>query len=72
MARILIILDLISKRNRIILRSLPTRIVFNNKTTLPEKDTKAVWRRCGIRFGNLSTLQKRKLDLVIKKHTISS
>lgn len=65
-----VILDLISKRNRFILSSLPARIVFNNETTLPEEDTVAVWRRCDIRFGNLSTLQKRQLDLIIKKYAI--
>ncbi|MEA2114538.1 MAG: hypothetical protein U9P36_04030 [Thermodesulfobacteriota bacterium] len=67
-----VILDLISKRNRIILRSLPACIVFTNETTLPKKDEKTVWRRCGIKFGNLSTLQKRQLDIIIKKYAISA
>ena len=72
MERMPVILDLISENDRVILRSLPAQIVFSNETILPEKDTTAEWRRCGIRFGNLSTLQERQLDLVIKKYAISA
>ena len=72
MERMPVILDLISENDRAILRSLPAQIVFSNETILSKKDTTAVWSRCGIRFGNLSTLQKIQLDLVIKKYAISA
>ncbi len=65
-----IILDLVFDRNHVILRSLLSRVVFTYETIQHEKGTAQASRRYGLKFVNLSALQKRQLDLITKEYTM--
>ncbi len=67
-----VVLDLVSTRNRTLIRSLTACIVFTDRVTQTRKDARAVRRRCGISFVNLSTLQTRLLNRIIAKYAILS
>ncbi len=64
-----IILDFISDRKQVILRSLSARVVFTCEPR-PSNDetTEEISRRCGLKFVHLSALQKRQLDIITKKY----
>ncbi len=64
-----IILDLISDREQVLLRSLLARVVFTCAIRpADKKTTEGHSRRCGLKFVNLSALQKRQLDIITKKY----
>ncbi len=67
-----ITLDLISHQNQVMLKSLSARVVFVGETIPFEKDTAAeTANRYGVKFVNLSALQKRQLDIITKKYTLA-
>ena len=67
-----IILDLISDREQVILRSLSARVVFTSATGPNSRETtEEPSRRCGLKFVHLSALQKRQLDIITKKYARS-
>ena len=68
MEQIPVMLDLTTKQNQTIINALPASIVFNNVTLLSREDMVAAGGRCGIKFDNLSSLQKKLLQLVIKNY----
>ena len=53
-----IILDLVFDRDRVILRSLLSRVVFTDETIQHEKSTAEASRRYGLKFVNLSAFKK--------------
>ncbi len=63
-----VVLDLISERNRSVLRSLPARVVFASATAPDENDPPNAPKRYGLEFVNLSPLKKRQLDLITKQY----
>jgi hypothetical protein len=65
-----ILLDLISDGNRAILKSLSGRVVFTCATSKNKNDPKEAPKRYGLQFVNLSTLEKRLLDLITKKYAL--
>jgi len=66
-----IMLDLISDREQVILRSLLARVVFSCETGPTIKEgTEEPARRYGLKFVNLSALQKRQLDIITKKYAL--
>lgn len=65
-----IVLDLMFDRSHFILRSLTARVAFTCETTPHKKDTAEASRRYGLKFVNLSTLQKKQLDLITKKYAL--
>ncbi len=66
----IIIFDLISGRNRAILRSLAARIVFTSEASPHKNDPNNAQKRYGLEFVNLSALEKRQLDLITKKYAL--
>jgi hypothetical protein len=67
-----ILLDLVSDKNRAIIRSLSARVVFACETTQHETDTATTSsKRYGLKFVNLSALEKRVLDLITKKYALA-
>ena len=65
-----VILDIVSKPTRTIIRSLPAQIVFTDQTDSDTGKAQAGWQRCGIRFTDLSELQKRLLQLIVNKYAL--
>lgn len=64
-----ILLDLISDREQVILRSLAARVVFSCETRPTGKEAaEEPERRYGLKFVQLSALQKRQLDIITKKY----
>jgi len=66
-----LVLDLISDSNHAIIRSLSARVVFGYETTQHENDPAESSKRYGLKFVNLSTLEKRQLDLITKKYALT-
>ena len=66
-----ILLDLISDKKHTIIRSLSARVVFTYETTQHENDRTKSSKRYGLKFVNLSTLEKRLLDLITKKYALT-
>jgi hypothetical protein len=65
-----IVLDLISDRNRAILLSLRSQVVFTCVTSQHKNDPNDAPKRYGVQFVNLSALEKRQLDLITKKYAL--
>lgn len=67
-----IALNLVSDRNRAILRSLSARVVYScawtGENNGSEQDEAP--KRYGLQFVNLSTLEKRLLDRITKKYSL--
>jgi len=64
-----IIFDLISDREQVILRSLSARVVFTSAISPADQETtEETSIRCGLKFVNLSALQKRQLEMITKKY----
>lgn len=61
-------LDLVSDRSHVILRSLLSRVVFTHEILQHEKGAAETSRRYGLKFVNVSALQKRQLDIITKKY----
>ncbi len=66
-----VLVDLISNRNQIILRSLATRVVFGSRTDGNGGDAVDSAGRYGLQFVHLSPLQKRQLGMITKKYACS-
>lgn len=65
-----ILLDLISEKKRIVLRSLLARVVYTRATGRHKNNPDDARKRCGVEFVNLSALEKRMIDLVVKKYAL--
>ncbi len=65
-----IVLDIISDRNRAILRSLSARVVFACAPFQNKNDPNVAPKRYGLQFVNLSPLEKRQLELITKKYVL--
>lgn len=65
-----IVLDLVFDRNHVILRSLLCRVVFTYETIQHKKGIAEASRRYGLKFVNLSALQKRELAIITKKYAL--
>lgn len=63
-----VVLDLISDKNRVVLRSLSARVVFTTATGAYKNDPTDAPKRYGLQFVNLSSLKKRQLDLITKQY----
>ena len=63
-----IILDLVSERNRTVLRSLSARVVFTSATGPHKNEQTDAPKRYGLQFVNLSSLKKRQLDLITQQY----
>ncbi len=66
-----VLVDLISDRNQIMLRSLATRVVFGAMMEGNGGDTVDFAGRYGLQFVHLSPLQKRQLGMITKKYARS-
>lgn len=66
----LVILDLISDENRIIMRALSARLVFSSPKSPLSDDPGYRLTRYGLQFVNLSPLDYRLLDMIIKNYAL--
>ena len=65
-----IVLDLFAERRRLLLRSLPARVVYTRETAPVEDEADGAPLRYGIKFVHLTALEKKMLDHIIKKYAI--
>lgn len=65
-----VIIDLFFDKNKAILRSLLSKVVFSYNTTQNNKGIDEISSRYGLQFVDLSDLDKRLLDLIIKKYLL--
>jgi hypothetical protein len=66
----LVVLDLISDENRYIMRSLSARLVFSSPERRHSTDPGGKLIRYGLQFVNLSPLEHRLLDMIIKNYAL--
>lgn len=66
-----ILIDLFFDKNKAIIRSLLSQIVFSYNTTQDNKGITEISGRYGVQFVDLSDLEKRLLDLISKKYILS-
>lgn len=66
----LIVLDLLTDRNRIFMRSLSARLVFSATESTSGNDPPDRVKRYGLQFVNLSALENRLIDIIIKKYAL--
>lgn len=66
-----ILIDLFFDKNKAIIRSLLSQIVFSYDTTHDNKGITEISGRYGVQFVDLSDLDKRLLDLISEKYTLS-
>ncbi len=63
-----VLVDLISDKNQIILRSLAARVVFIVDPSTKRRKTVGAAGSYGLKFVHLSPLQKRQLGMITKKY----
>ncbi len=63
-----VLVDLISDKNQIILRSLAARVVFALDPSTKRRKTVGAAGSYGLKFVHLSPLQKRQLGMITKKY----
>ena len=66
-----LLLDLVFDKNKAILRSLLSQVVFSQDTSQRKKGINEISGRYGLQFVGLSDLDKRLLDLISKKYVLS-
>lgn len=66
----LIALDLITEDNRVIMRSLSARLVFSMPESTLNNNPHNRLKRYGLQFVNLSALEIRLIDLIIKNYAL--
>lgn len=66
-----LLLDLVFDKNKAILRSLLSKVVFSQDTSQQKKGINEISGRYGLQFVGLSMLEKRLLDLISKKYVLS-
>lgn len=65
-----LVLDLVFDKNKAILRSLLSEVVFSQDTSQRKKGIHEISGRYGLQFVGLSDLDKRLLDLISKKYVL--
>lgn len=66
-----LLLDLVFDKNKAIIRSLLSKVVFSKDTSQQKKGINVISGRYGLQFVGLSDLEKRLLDLISKKYVLS-
>lgn len=66
-----VFLDLITDGNRIIMRSVAARLVYTAPERLPGGGRHERLKRYGLQFVNLSDLEQRLIDLIIKNYALA-
>jgi len=66
----LVAIDLISDENRFIMRSISARLVFSSPGSPRSTDPGTRLTRYGLQFVNLSPLEQRLLDMIIKNYAL--
>jgi PilZ domain len=66
-----LLLDLVFDKDKAILRSLLSQVVFNNETSQHKKEMGIASGKYGLKFVNLSDLDKRLLGLISKKYVLA-
>ena len=65
-----LLLDLVFDKNKAIIRSLLSKVVFSQDTSQRRKGLDETSGRYGLQFVGLSDLEKRLLDLISKKYVL--
>lgn len=65
-----LLLDLVFDKNKAILRSLLSQVVFSHDTIQSKQGISEISGRYGLQFVGLSELDKRLLDLISKKYVL--
>ncbi len=66
-----LLLDLVFDKDKAILRSLLSQVVFSHDTSQHKKGISEISGRYGLQFVGLSDLDKRLLDLISKKYVLT-